>query len=103
MAGMLEQQASPSELGFAPWDLGFIANPYPVYAELRPRGRVFYDEAIDHWLVPHYSDVNALLRDRRFGRTYHGRATHAEMGRPEEPGSQYRTIGLTPGRFTFAL
>ncbi len=29
--------------------------------------------------------MNALLRDRRFGRTYHHVATHAEMGRPEEP------------------
>jgi unspecific monooxygenase len=72
--------------GFAPNDLGFIADPYPVYAELRGTAPVLYDEATDHWLVSRYEDVNALLRDRRFGRTYMHVATHAEMGRPEEPG-----------------
>jgi cytochrome P450 len=70
---------------FAPDDLGFIADPYPAYGELRARGPILYDEPTDHWLVPRAVDVNALLRDRRFGRTYHHVATHAEMGRPEEP------------------
>ena len=71
---------------FAPADLGFVADPYPAYARLREAGRVLYDPGSDHWLVPHHADVNALLRDRRFGRTYLHVATHAEMGRPEEPG-----------------
>src|SRR5918995_6022199 len=70
---------------FAPNDLAFIANPYPSYAELRQSSPVLYDEATDHWLVSRYEDVNSPLRDRRFGRTYHHIATHAEMGRPGEP------------------
>jgi cytochrome P450 len=70
---------------FAPTDLGFIADPYPVYAELREREPVGYDEATDHWLISRYEDVNALLRDRRFGRTYLHAATHAEMGHPDPP------------------
>ena len=70
---------------FAPTDVGFVADPYPAYATLRAAGRVLYDERTDHWLVPHHADVSALLRDRRFGRTYLHVATHAEMGRPEEP------------------
>ena len=49
------------------------------------RRPIWYHEPTDHWLVSRYADVNALLRDRRFGRTYHHVATHAEMGRPEEP------------------
>jgi cytochrome P450 len=61
-----------------------VANPYPVYARLREDYPVLYDETTDHWLVSRYEDVNALLRDRRFGRTYLHTATHAEMGRPEE-------------------
>jgi cytochrome P450 len=69
---------------FAPQDPGFVADPYPVYAELRARGPIVHDEATNHWLVPRAADVNGLLRDRRFGRTYHHVATHAEMGRPEE-------------------
>jgi cytochrome P450 len=70
---------------FTPSDPGFVADPYPAYEALRAAGRVLYDEPSDHWLVPHHADVNALLRDRRFGRTYLHVATHAEMGRPEEP------------------
>ncbi len=74
------------DVGFAPEDPSFVANPYPVYQELGARGPIEYDEATDHWLVPRFRDVKALLRDRRFGRTYHHLASHAEMGRPEEPG-----------------
>jgi cytochrome P450 len=70
---------------FDPADGGFVADPYPAYAALRAAGRVLYDQRSDHWLVPHHADVSALLRDRRFGRTYLHVASHAEMGRPEEP------------------
>ncbi len=47
---------------------------------------MLYDEATDHYLIARYEDVNALLRDRRFGRTYLHQATHAEMGHPDPPG-----------------
>ena len=70
---------------FAPADIGFVADPYPAYAELRELTPVRYDEATDHWLVARYDDVNALLRDRRLGRTYLHQATHAEMGHPDPP------------------
>ena len=74
-----------SELRFAPRDIGFIADPYPVYDELRERSPVLYDEATDHYLISRYEDVNSLLRDKRFGRTYLHQATHAEMGHPDPP------------------
>jgi len=70
---------------FTPHDLGFIADPYPAYAELRESTPVLYDEGTDHWLVARFEDVNALLRDRRMGRTYLHLATHAEMGHPDPP------------------
>jgi cytochrome P450 len=70
---------------FAPGDAGFIADPYRDYEELRERAPVHYDEATDHWLVSRYEDVDALLRDRRFGRTYLHTATHEEMGRSVPP------------------
>jgi len=72
-------------MDFAPTELGFIADPYPAYAELREREPVRYDEATDHWLISRYEDVNALLRDRRFGRTYRHLASHAEMGHTDPP------------------
>ena len=70
---------------FAPADVAFIADPYADYAELRESEPVHYDEATDHWLVSRYADVDALLRDRRFGRTYLHVATHEEMDRPVPP------------------
>ncbi|HEX2025160.1 MAG TPA: cytochrome P450 [Actinomycetota bacterium] len=70
--------------GFAPRDPAFVADPYPAYAELRAAGRIHYYADTDQWIVPHYADVNDLLRDRRFGRTYLHLAGHEEMGRPED-------------------
>ena len=72
-------------MGFAPADVGFIADPYSDYAELRERSPVLYNEATDHWLVSRYEDVDALLRDRRFGRTYLHLARHEGMGRATPP------------------
>ena len=73
---------------FTPADPAFVADPYPAYAVLREGPRVQYDEAADRWLVARHADVDALLRDRRLGRSYLHVATHAEMGRPEEPPEQ---------------
>jgi cytochrome P450 len=75
---------APRDVGFAPSDLSFIANPYPAYAELRRLGRIHYNDETNQWIVPHHADINALLRDRRFGRTYLHLAGHAEMGRPKD-------------------
>ncbi len=55
---------------FQPGEIGFIADPYPAYDELGRAGRIHYDERTDHWLITRHAEVNALLRDRRFGRTY---------------------------------
>ncbi len=77
--------AAVSDLGFDPWDPAFLADPYPVYAELRARGRVHRFEPTNQWLVPHHADVSALLRDRRLGRTYQHRFTHEEFGRTPPP------------------
>jgi len=72
-------------MDFAPAELDFIADPYPAYAQLREREPVRFDEATDHWLISRYEDVNALLRDRRFGRTYRHLASHAEMAHQDPP------------------
>ncbi|THA83213.1 cytochrome P450 [Streptomyces sp. A0592] len=72
-------------MGFDPWDAAFVADPYPAYRELRERGRAIWWEATGQWLVPHYADVSALLRDRRLGRTYLHRFSHEEFGRQAPP------------------
>jgi cytochrome P450 len=77
--------ATPGSLGFDPGDPAFVADPYPVYERLRAEGPILYDEATDHWLVTRHADVDALLRDRRFGRTYLHVATHDQMGHAPPP------------------
>jgi cytochrome P450 len=73
---------------FRPDDPSFIADPYPAYDELRAQGPIHYDARTGHWLVTRHADVNALLRDRRFGRTYLHVANHTDMGRAEEPAGE---------------
>ncbi|MFF2007478.1 cytochrome P450 [Streptomyces sp. NPDC058195] len=76
---------SAADAPFDPWSPAFVADPYPAYAALRATGRVHRFEPTDQWLVPHYADVSALLRDRRLGRTYLHRFTHEEFGRTPPP------------------
>ena len=73
---------------FTPSDPAFVADPYPAYEQLRRGPRVQHHPTTDRWLVSRHADVDALLRDRRLGRSYLHVATHAEMGRPAEPPEQ---------------
>ncbi|MFF7180069.1 cytochrome P450 [Streptomyces sp. NPDC008121] len=73
------------DVAFDPWSPEFVADPYPAYTELRARGRAHWFEPTRQWLIPHYADVSALLRDRRLGRTYTHRFTHEEFGREAPP------------------
>nr|WP_240947929.1 cytochrome P450 [Planosporangium mesophilum] len=52
---------------------------------MREAEPVSWFEPTGQWLISRYDDVNALLRDRRLGRTYLHVASHAEMGRPDDP------------------
>ncbi len=70
---------------FAPWSPSFVADPYPAYAALREQGRAIWFAPTGQWLIPRYQDVQALLRDRRLGRTYLHRFTHEEFGRTPPP------------------
>jgi len=74
----------PRALGFDPTDPAFIADPYPAYARLRAEHPVLWNPDTDQYVISRFRDVNALLRDRRLGRTYLHVATHADMGRPED-------------------
>ncbi|MFI8517678.1 cytochrome P450 [Streptomyces sp. NPDC085481] len=76
------------EAAFDPWSPEFVADPYPAYAELRATGRAHWFGPTRQWLIPHYEDVSALLRDRRLGRTYTHRFTHEEFGR-EAPAADH--------------
>jgi cytochrome P450 len=70
---------------FDPWSPAFVAYPYDAYAQLREHEPVTWFAPTGQWLISRYDDVNALLRDRRLGRTYLHVATHEQMGRPADP------------------
>jgi cytochrome P450 len=76
---------APADLGYAPADPAFVADPYPAFARLRAEAPVAYDPGTDQWLVSRFADVDALLRDRRLGRTYRHVASAAAWGRAEPP------------------
>ncbi len=51
-----------------PDDPEFFNDPYPYYGEMRKLGPAVYWEAYDKIAFCDYQPVNAILRDRRFGR-----------------------------------
>jgi len=61
----------------------FYADPYPIYRQLHVQCPVFKWQQYDHWCFARHDDVNALLRDRRFGRQILHVASRAELGWPE--------------------
>ena len=79
---------TPAALGYDPWDPAFITDPYPALARLRERAPVAFDERTHQWLVSRHADVNALLRDRRLGRSYLHVASHEAWGRTPPPADQ---------------
>jgi len=79
---------SAADLGYDPWHPAFVADPYPALARLREQAPVIHDERTNQWLVSRHADVNALLRDRRLGRSYRHVATHEAWGRTPPPVDQ---------------
>lgn len=72
-------------LGFNPWDPEFVARPYAAYQRMRDEAPVSFNEATGQFVFTRYEHVDALLRDRRLGRSYLHVADHAEFGQPEDP------------------
>ncbi|HLP70483.1 MAG TPA: cytochrome P450, partial [Rhizobium sp.] len=61
----------------------FYSDPNRVYAALHATCPTFYWEEQRQWFCTGYDTVNALLRDRRFGRQILHIATREELGMPE--------------------
>jgi cytochrome P450 len=63
-------------------DPAFIADPYPLLGALREATPIFFYPRTGQWTLTRFAPVHELLRDRRAGRAYTQRYTHAEFGRP---------------------
>lgn len=55
-------------LAQSPRDPAFVQDPYPFYGRLHAAGGVVWWDDYDMLVFGRFSDVNAVLRDRRFGR-----------------------------------
>ncbi|GAA4579912.1 cytochrome P450 [Planotetraspora phitsanulokensis] len=73
---------------FDPWNPQFVAHPYDAYRDLRDNEPVSFFEPTGQWLIARHADVNALLRDRRLGRSYLHVGSHEAFGREPEPAFQ---------------
>ena len=78
---------SGDRLSLEPHDPDFVQNPYAAYAELHRVAPACVWEQYGHWCFFGFDTVNALLRDRRFGRQILHVASREELGMaPPEPG-----------------
>jgi hypothetical protein len=57
---------SLAESGIDPFGPAHRSNPFPVYAELRERSPLWWNDAFDEWVVTRYADCEAILRDHRW-------------------------------------
>ena len=64
-------------------DPAFYRNPNAGYAAMHAHSPTFWWEEENQWYFAGYDNVNALLRDRRFGRQITHVMTRDELGWPE--------------------
>ena len=51
-------------------DEALVADPYPVFSELRKPKKLLWSDRLELWLAPTYELANATLRARTLGRIY---------------------------------
>jgi cytochrome P450 len=66
-----------------PREPAFYQDPYAFYDAVHATAPTFFWENYGHWCFAGFGDVNALLRDKRFGRQILHLMTRAELGMPE--------------------
>lgn len=74
--------ASTRSVTCNPRDPEFFKQPYPFYAQLHAKCPTFLWQDYGHWCFAGWDEVNALFRDKRFGRQISHVATAKELGWP---------------------
>lgn len=69
----------------SPGEFDFYQDPYPAYRGFHDIGKAFFWEDYGHWCFASFEDVNAILRDRRFGREILHVTSREQLGWPEIP------------------
>lgn len=55
--------STDSQVRFDPYDVGLIADPYPMFARLRDEAPLYYNSEYDFFALSRYADVNKALVD----------------------------------------
>ncbi len=55
--------STDSDVHFDPYDVGLIADPYPMFVRLRDEAPLYYNAEYDFFAVSRYADVNKALVD----------------------------------------
>jgi cytochrome P450 len=76
----------PDEVDFK--SAAFINDPYPYYDLMRENSPILYREDWGMFFLTAFEDVNALLRDKRLGRSISGVMSREEVGLPPIPEEQ---------------
>lgn len=84
---MAAMQIDPARraVSLDPRDPAFYNDPYPTYREIRDALPVFFWEQYGYWCFARHDDVNAVLRDRRFGRQITHLVSRERLGWSEIP------------------
>ncbi|MEP6826703.1 MAG: cytochrome P450 [Aestuariivirga sp.] len=82
---MIMINAKQRSVDLDPREAQFYDDPYPFYRRLQAECPVFKWQQYGHWCFARHDDVNALLRDRRFGRQILHVASREELGWAEVP------------------
>lgn len=85
-----------------PRDRGFYDQPYAFYAALHAAEPAFYWTDYGHWCFAGFDAVNALLRDRRFGREILHVMSQEQLGWPP-PKAHTAAFDLTEKHSLLAL
>jgi len=93
-----------------PADSAVVANPYPLYEQLRAAGPLIWSENLDMWLAPTYQAASAVLRNPQLGRIYKPRLPaidweifnwlHSDSILDSEPPKHTRLRSLVTKTFT---
>ncbi len=68
LPGSLQIDAATRRVRVSPTDPAFVQDPYPTYRAIRDACPLFWWEDYGHWCCADVATVDALFRDRRFGR-----------------------------------
>ena len=81
-------QVSQNEYDWDPYDLKFLADPYPIYAHMREHDPLYHNDKYDFYMLTRYADCDRGLADVKTFPSGHGNNLELiKSGREIPPGT----------------